>query len=118
MLAPKLSKSDQTSTAPKNTHRKQQHQRPSQSDYTSTKPPKLIGLKSHNAEAHYDRGVIYRQNGDCERAIAEYTKAIELKPNHAEAYRSRGTAYYLKGDYNRAIDEYTKAIALAGRIMP
>ena len=112
LLSPKLSKSDQASTASKNTHRKQQHQRPAQSDYTSTKSPKLIKPKSHNAEAHYDRGVIYRQNGDCDRAIAEYTKAIELKPNYAEAYCSRGTAYYHKGDYNRAIAEYTKAIEL------
>ena len=110
LLSPKLSRSDQASTASKNTHREQQDQRLSQSDYTSPKPSKSIKPKSHNAEAHYNRGVIYRQNGDCDRAIEEYTKAIKLNPNYIEAYRSRGTAYYHKGDYERAIEEYTKAI--------
>ncbi len=74
-----------------------------------TKP---IKPKSDNAEAHYDRGVIYRKNGDCDRAIAEHTKAIELKPNYIEAYRGRGTAYYHKSDYVSAIKDYTKVIDL------
>lgn len=80
--------------------------------------PKLSQAKHHtkpksdNAEAHYDRGVIYRKNDDCDRAIAEYTKAIKLKPNYVEAYRNRGTAYYHKGDYVSAIKDYTEAIDL------
>ena len=74
--------------------------------------PKSIKPKSDNAEAHYNRGVAYRQNGDCDRAIAEYTKAIKLKPDLINAYNNRGNAYSDKGDYNRAIVDYTKAIEL------
>ncbi len=112
LLSPKLSKSEQTNTTSKNTHRKQQHQRPSQSDYTSTEPLKSIKPTPNDAEIHYSYGISYRKKGDNDRAIAEYTKAIELKPDYAIAYRNRGTAYYHKGDYASAIKDYTKAIEL------
>ncbi len=108
LLVPKLSKSDQTSTAPKNTHQKQQH--PPQSDYASTKSSKSIKPKSEDAEAHYKRGIDYQKKGDYDRAIAEYTKAIKLNPDYTSAYYNRATAYYYKSNYVGVIADLTKVI--------
>lgn len=47
------------------------------------------------------------RNRDCERAIADYTRAIELKCNYA--YSGRGEMYLLKGD-PRAVDDFTEAL--------
>ncbi|MFZ1990264.1 MAG: tetratricopeptide repeat protein, partial [Alphaproteobacteria bacterium] len=60
----------------------------------------------------YNRGIAYRDKGDYDRAIADYTQAIRLKPDYAKAFNNRGLAYYNKGDYDRAIADYTQAIRL------
>ena len=43
-------------------------------------------------DAYFSRGVGYRQQGDFDRAIADYTVAIRLAPN-ARVLVNRGAAY-------------------------
>ena len=59
------------------------------------------------------RGLAYREKGETDRAIADYTEAIRLDPKHAEAHVNRGQAYSLKREgTDRAIADFTEAIRL------
>jgi Flp pilus assembly protein TadD len=61
---------------------------------------------------HWARGKAYSENGDYERAIADYDKAIAQAPSQPHFYNGRGVAHQLKGDLDRAIADYDKALAL------
>jgi tetratricopeptide (TPR) repeat protein len=66
-----------------------------------------------SAVEYYNRGESYRNKGDHDRAIADYTEAIRLDPQFAIAYNNRGVSYNGgKKDYDRAIADYTEAIRL------
>ena len=65
-----------------------------------------------DADSYYDSGIAHHENGDYDRAIADFSKAIELDPNRAEFYHARGGTYLQKDDYDRAIADFSKAIEL------
>ena len=67
------------------------------------------------AAAYFSRGEGHYEQGDYDRAIAEYDQAIQLDPKFAIAYNSRGNAYAGKGQYQRAIQDYDEAIRLNPR---
>lgn len=54
----------------------------------------------NDAEAYYNRGVDYYQNGEYDQAIADFSEAIRLDPTMAMAYSNRGAVYLYKGDYD------------------
>ena len=58
-----------------------------------------------------NRGLSYAENGDYDRAIADYNEAIRIKPQ-ANFLTNRGDAYNEKGDFDRAIADYDRALAL------
>jgi uncharacterized protein (TIGR02145 family) len=58
------------------------------------------------------RGTMYKNKGDYDQAIANYTKAINLDHNYMMAYDNRGDMHCKKGDYGQAIADYTKAISI------
>jgi len=74
---------------------------------------RLIDSAPQDAAAYYQRGSTYRQRGDVDRALADYSKAIELKPNYGAAYTARGLVYAAKGDYQRALADVMRADELA-----
>jgi len=49
-------------------------------------------------------GQSYLENGDLERAIADFDQAIELDPDLAAAYQGRAWAYMQKGEVGRVTD--------------
>ena len=59
-----------------------------------------------------NRGNAYLEQGEYDRAVAEYTVAIGLNPQDADACYKRGVAYSRQGEYERAIADYTTAIRL------
>jgi len=62
----------------------------------------------------YDnRAIEHRQQGDFDRAIADYTAAIRIDAEHAGAYAGRGLAWEGKADADKAKADYRKALALA-----
>jgi tetratricopeptide (TPR) repeat protein len=63
--------------------------------------------ENRRANAHYNRAIAYRDKGDLDRAIADFTEAIRLNPQHAVALGNRGAAYSAKGDNDRAIADFT-----------
>ena len=70
-------------------------------------------LEGHDlAVKYYNRGVEYKNKGDLDRAIADYTETIRLDPEDKDPYINRGVAYDAKGDHDRAIADYSEAIRL------
>ncbi len=59
-----------------------------------------------------NRGCVYSNKKDYDRAIRDFDQVIHLKPDYAEAYNNRGIAYCGKGQYDVAIKDYDKAIEL------
>ncbi len=67
-----------------------------------------------------NRAQFYRDQGDINKALADYTKAIEINPDKGSTYNSRGKTYFdLGGPQNdrnlvqQAIADYTKGIEFA-----
>ena len=59
-----------------------------------------------------NRGDVYAQKHDYNRAIADYNEAIRLDPQNARTYAARGLADIMKRDYDRAIADFSEAIRL------
>ena len=75
-------------------------------------PPTNVG---NNAGAYYNRGIAYKNKGQYERAISDYTKALEINPRDADTYYNRGITYRNKGQYDKAITDFTKGIEINPR---
>jgi len=71
-----------------------------------------IRINPQDAMAYYNRGSMYRQLGQYERAIQDHDEAIRLDPQSTWAYTHRGAAYATLGQYERAIQDYDEAIRL------
>ena len=52
--------------------------------------------------AYADRGSAYTDQGNYDRAIADFTQALTLNPNYALAYYHRAVAEFLQKDYTKA----------------
>ena len=55
------------------------------------------------------RGLAYRNQGDIEAAIKDFSTSIQIRPT-VDAYLRRGEMYFEKGAYNIAEKDFTKAI--------
>ena len=73
---------------------------------TSVPPDKI-----KTAFEYFQLGDYYFDQGDCTRALANYTYSIELKPT-AEAYNNRGYTYMRLRDYIHALADLDNAIVL------
>src|SRR5262249_20189751 len=52
-----------------------------------------IRQNPRDAVSYGNRGVEYRNKGDLDRAIADFTKAIEINPKFVGAYNNRGQVF-------------------------
>ena len=62
--------------------------------------------------AHYNLGVVLREQNDVVGAIASFQKAIQLDPQYAPAHYNLGNALHAQKNLEEAIASYQKAIAL------
>jgi tetratricopeptide (TPR) repeat protein len=75
--------------------------------------PSTKAVSSTDAVAHYEAGdVAFREEGDYETAIREFTQAVEADPEFAEAYYLRGVVYAEDGQLAAAETDLSQAIAL------
>jgi tetratricopeptide (TPR) repeat protein len=71
-----------------------------------------IRLDPKQANAYNNRGLVWHDKGDLDRAIGDHNEAIRLDPKDAEIYYNRGLVWHDKGDLDRAIADYSQAIQL------
>lgn len=60
----------------------------------------------------YQSGIAFDDRGQCQDAIASYSKAIALKADYYEAWVRRGLALMLLKDFQPAIANFNQAVAL------
>ena len=65
-----------------------------------------------SAIALNNEGLVFNEDGEYQKAIANFDKAIELDPKLAPAYNNRGWAYIELGEYEQGIADCNKAIEL------
>ena len=70
---------------------------------------RAIELNQQCAYLYYDRGNVFAQRGDLEKAIADFDKAIEIDANLAEAHYNRGLAHLRQKHTDLAVKDLSKA---------
>ena len=80
---------------------------------TPAATPTPAPTSTPSAGDHVEMGMEYYEQGELEKAIAEFEIAIELDPEDAEAHRNLGTAYGEQNKWEEATVAYEKAIELA-----
>ena len=58
------------------------------------------------------RGWSYHEQGDLDRALADYSEKIRLQPDLADGYGWRAAVYLQQEDYDKALADYSQAISL------
>src|SRR5260221_2348604 len=73
----------------------------------------VISASKPNAQAVFQRGLIYHVMGDADQAIVDYSDAIRLAPNETYGYVNRGIVLYTKKDNNEgAIADFNAALKI------
>jgi tetratricopeptide (TPR) repeat protein len=67
------------------------------------------------ASWYRNRGLLYEEKGDLDRALREFAEAVRLNPQDSLNYLTRGRAYKGRKDYDKAIADYGEAIRLDPR---
>ncbi len=85
-----------------------------QGDYTGAIAllSKLIHRHPHNAIDYNNRGLIYFQCGETQKAFCDYNTALQLNPKLVSAYNNRANYYASCGKLVAAIADYDRALDL------
>jgi tetratricopeptide (TPR) repeat protein len=70
----------------------------------------LIFRHPHNAIDYNNRGLIYFQSGERQKALHDYNTALKLNPYLASAYNNRANYYAVCGELTAALADYDQAI--------
>jgi tetratricopeptide (TPR) repeat protein len=73
---------------------------------------KVVKEKPGDAFGWFMRGMSRHDNGEFDKAIADYTEVIRMKPEVSDGYNSRGNSWAEKKVFDKAIIDYTDAIRL------
>ena len=73
---------------------------------------KALKINPRHAPTHNNRGLVLRELGQLDAAIAAYDKAIAIAPDYVDAYSNRGNALAELKKFGAAIASYNKAIAI------
>jgi regulator of sirC expression with transglutaminase-like and TPR domain len=75
----------------------------------------FIAKNSSNADAYYNRALLFEQKGNLPMAAKDYTRAVELNSNHAEAYFNRGLVFSKMKKYELAAKDFDAFLSLNPR---
>lgn len=94
--------------------RSRAHRKAKQGDYTGAIAllTQLIARHPNRAIDYNNRGLIYFQCGQREKALADYNKALQLNPELDNAYNNRANYYASAGQLAEALTDYEIAIDL------
>jgi tetratricopeptide (TPR) repeat protein len=70
----------------------------------------LINRHPHNAVDYNNRGLIYFQSGEMQKALRDYNAALKFNPHLASAYNNRANYYAACGELSAALADYDRAI--------
>ena len=74
---------------------------------------KAIAFNTENASAYANRGNIYLQQSQWDKALADYDRALEIYPKlSGRTYYNRGSIYDMRGNWDQALADYNMAIEL------
>ena len=73
---------------------------------------KALTINPRHAPTHNNRGLVLRELGQLDAAIAAYDKAIAIAPDYVDAYSNRGNALAELRQFTAAIASYDKAISI------
>ena len=62
--------------------------------------------------AHYNLGIILREQGDVDQALKHYRQAFALRPNYAEAHYNLARCLVETGQLDEAIEHYEEALKI------
>lgn len=82
-------------------------------DYSKTEIEELnryIARNPNDVYALIDRGLIYYDTGQYDKAVGDYSKALHLDPYNLDAYYFRGMTYGKMREYDRAVRDFRAAI--------
>jgi tetratricopeptide (TPR) repeat protein len=68
-----------------------------------------LKLAPHNPYLYYNRGSLYAQRKNYQRALDDYARAVELDANIPETYYNRGLVYINMGRLGEGIADLSKA---------
>jgi len=71
---------------------------------------RLIG--GTEADAHFQKGVTYANQGDYQKAIEEFNQALKVNSQYVDAYCGIGITNLNQKKYREAIEAFEKTIAL------
>lgn len=74
----------------------------------SYEPPASL----NSAMDYFNRGNYDYDRGDCNGAIADYTKSIAVDPTYPETFNNRGYTYTRMRNYKAALVDFTRAVEL------
>lgn len=95
-------------------------QRQGERDRAMADLSEAIRLNPDDSLVYSDRGVLWRDKGDVDHAIDDFTAAIARDPlprsdiggrGHVNVYANRGLAYWAKGDIDHALADFDAALA-------
>jgi len=67
---------------------------------------KVAHLQPDDAEAHFNLGVVQRNQGQFDAAIASYRRAVALRPDYTEAHINLGNTFKSLGQLDDAVSCY------------
>jgi tetratricopeptide (TPR) repeat protein len=72
----------------------------------------LISRNPADAISYNNRGLVYFQTGQREKALADYNRALQLNPELDSAYNNRANYYASSGKLAEALTDYEQALDL------
>lgn len=71
-----------------------------------------LKLKPDYVEARYNRGNIYINTGQYQKAIEDFSEVIRQRPTHISAIYNRGIVYIKIKQHQQAIEDFNRAVIL------